>query len=53
LNRTFSGDGNLRRAARSFGLSVIDRLPGVKRLLVGEAAGVAGNLPRLLQGHDL
>ncbi len=53
LNRLFSNDWTLVRAARDFGLGVVDRLPFVKRLLVSEAAGVTGDLPRLLKGEGL
>jgi 2-octaprenyl-6-methoxyphenol hydroxylase len=51
LNRLFSNDWALVRSAREFGLGLVDRLPGVKRLLVAEAAGLTGELPRLLKGE--
>lgn len=50
LNRLFSQDDGLLRSTREFGLGLVDRMPQLKRLLVGEAAGVSGELPRLLQG---
>lgn len=53
LNRLFSNDWTLLRAARSAGLGVVDRMPGIKRLLVGEAAGLSGSPPRLLRGEPL
>lgn len=53
LNRLFSNDWTLVRAARDVGLGVVDRLPFVKRLLVSEAAGMTGELPRLLKGEAL
>jgi 2-octaprenyl-6-methoxyphenol hydroxylase len=51
LNRLFSREGRLLRSAREFGLQVIDRMPGLKRTLVGEAAGLSGELPKLLRGE--
>lgn len=53
LNRTFSMESTLARAVRGFGLSVVDRLPGLKEMFVAEAAGVTGELPRLLQGEAI
>lgn len=49
LNRMFSNDNVLVRAVRGFGLRAVDRLPGVKERLVQEAAGLAGEPPRLLR----
>ncbi|MBB4304350.1 2-octaprenyl-6-methoxyphenol hydroxylase [Rhodobium orientis] len=53
LNRLFSNDNDLIRAVRDFGLGVVDRLPGLKKAFIGEAAGMAGNVPRLLRGEAL
>ena len=53
LNRMFSNDGTIERAVRDFGLGVVDRLPGVKQFLVNEAAGLAGDVPRLLRGEAI
>ena len=53
LNRLFSNDWAVVRAARDVGLGIVDRLPLVKRMLVSEAAGVTGDLPRLLKGEAL
>lgn len=53
LNRLFSNEWTLVRVARDVGLGIVDRLPFVKRMLVSEAAGVTGDLPRLLKGEAL
>jgi 2-octaprenyl-6-methoxyphenol hydroxylase len=53
LNRLFSTDGPLRRAAREFGLGAINRLPALKHRLVSEAAGLTGDLPRLMRGEAI
>lgn len=51
LNRLFANDLTLLRSARELGLGVVDRIPAIKRLFVSEAAGVTGELPRLLRGE--
>lgn len=51
LNALFSRDGALTRAVRDAGLGLVDRLPGLKRALVNEAAGLTGDVPRLLRGE--
>jgi 2-octaprenyl-6-methoxyphenol hydroxylase len=53
LNRLFSNDWALVRAARDFGLGLVDRTPSLKQLFVAEAAGLSGELPRLLRGEPL
>ena len=50
LNRLFSNDWTLLRAARDAGLGAVDRLPFLKHYFVSEAAGLTGDLPRLLRG---
>jgi 2-octaprenyl-6-methoxyphenol hydroxylase len=51
LNRLFSNDNPALRVLRETGLGLTDRLPGLKRMLVDEAAGLTGTLPKLLQGE--
>jgi 2-octaprenyl-6-methoxyphenol hydroxylase len=51
LNRLFSNDWTLLRSARDFGLGLVERMPGLKRLFVAEAAGLSGEVPRLLRGE--
>jgi 2-octaprenyl-6-methoxyphenol hydroxylase len=51
INRLFSREARLLRSAREVGLQVVDRLPALKRGLVGEAAGLTGQLPKLLRGE--
>lgn len=53
LNRLFSNDNAALRAVRDLGLGLVDRSPALKRMLVAEAAGVTGELPRLLRGETL
>jgi 2-octaprenyl-6-methoxyphenol hydroxylase len=51
LNRLFANDWAVLRTARDAGLGVLDRLPALKRFLVAEAAGLTGEVPRLLRGE--
>lgn len=53
LNHLFSNDSDLLRAVRDFGLSAVDRSPMLKRYFVSEAAGMAGDVPRLLKGEPV
>jgi len=54
LNRLFSNDITPIRIARDFGLSLVERLPGLKSYFIGEAAGTsAPNQPKLLAGQPI
>ncbi len=53
LNRLFSNDATPVRLLRDLGLGLVDRLPGLKRLFIREAAGMSGEPPRLLRGEAL
>ncbi|TYB77868.1 UbiH/UbiF/VisC/COQ6 family ubiquinone biosynthesis hydroxylase [Maritimibacter fusiformis] len=52
-NTVFSNDNPLVRVGRGVGLGVINALPGLKRFLMREAAGLTGDLPRLMQGRQI
>jgi len=53
LNRLFSNRSDLLRLVRDVGLGLVDRLPGLKRLFIREAAGLVGEVPKLLRGEAL
>jgi 2-octaprenyl-6-methoxyphenol hydroxylase len=53
LNRLFSNDFGPLRAVRDIGLGIVDRLPRLKKMFIGEAAGFGGELPKLLRGEAL
>ena len=53
LNRLFSNRSDAVRLARDVGLGLVDRFPALKRLFIREAAGLAGEVPRLLRGESL
>ncbi len=49
INRLFSNDNTILRSIRDAGMGVVDRIPGLKRRLVEEAAGLTGEVPPLMQ----
>lgn len=53
LNRLFSNDSMALRMVRTAGLKAVDRLTPLKSLFMKEAAGLTGDLPRLLRGQTL
>jgi 2-octaprenyl-6-methoxyphenol hydroxylase len=53
LNRLFSNRSDAIRLVRDLGLGVVERLPALKRLFIREAAGLAGDVPKLLRGDPL
>lgn len=53
LNRLFSNDNDMLRAARDFGLGIVDRLPKLKGSFIKEASGFAGPAPKLLSGEAI
>ena len=53
LNRLFSNEVAPLRLLRDLGLAAINRLPPVKRFLMRDAMGIAGDLPRLVRGEPL
>jgi 2-octaprenyl-6-methoxyphenol hydroxylase len=53
LNRLFSNRSDVLRFARDVGLGLVDRLPAMKRLFIREAAGLMGEVPKLLKGEAL
>ncbi|MEJ1159897.1 ubiquinone biosynthesis hydroxylase [Prosthecomicrobium sp. N25] len=53
LNRLFSNDLGPLRVVRDIGLGLVDRLPALKRRFIREAAGIGGDMPRLLRGEPI
>jgi 2-octaprenyl-6-methoxyphenol hydroxylase len=53
LNRLFSNRSAALRLARGIGLGLVDRVPNLKRLFIREAAGLLGEVPKLLRGEML
>ena len=53
LNRLFSNRSAVLRLARDVGLGLVDRVPNLKQLFIREAAGLVGDVPKLLRGKSL
>lgn len=53
FNKLFSNDNPVLRGIRDIGLGLTNALPGLRRNLIREAAGLTGDLPRLAQGKPL
>ena len=53
LNLLFSNESSLLRGVRDIGLGLVDRMPPLKNLFIRQAAGLAGEVPRLLKGEAL
>ena len=53
FNRLFSNDNTLIRTARDIGMGLVNALPGLRRGFIREAAGLTGDLPRLMKGQAL
>jgi 2-octaprenyl-6-methoxyphenol hydroxylase len=53
VNRLFSNDNPILRAARDFGMGAVGAVPGLRRAFIRQAAGLAGTPPKLLRGVGL
>ena len=53
LNLLFSNRSTLLRTVRDIGLGLVDRMPPLKNVLIKQAAGLSGEVPRLLRGEML
>lgn len=53
LNMLFSNHSTLLRTVRDIGLGLVDRLPPLKGAFIRQAAGLSGEVPRLLRGEEL
>lgn len=50
MNALFVNDNPVLKLLRGAGLKAVDRLPAAKSMLMGQAAGLSQNNPRLMQG---
>jgi 2-octaprenyl-6-methoxyphenol hydroxylase len=53
LNRLFSNESDALRIVRDVGLGIVDRIPALKAFFIREAAGLTGEVPKLLRGEAL
>lgn len=49
LNRLFSNDSRVLRFTRDVGLGLVNRIPPLRRAFIREAAGLTGELPKLMR----
>lgn len=53
FNRLFSNDNPLLRLGRDLGMGAVNAIPALRRSFMREAAGLTGDLPRLMKGQRL
>ena len=53
INRIFSHNNKIIKFATTTGLKAINSNPFLKKHIIREAAGLNGDLPKLLQGKSL
>ncbi|MDH5797381.1 MAG: UbiH/UbiF/VisC/COQ6 family ubiquinone biosynthesis hydroxylase [Paracoccaceae bacterium] len=53
VNKLFSNDNPALRIGRDIGMALVNSLPGLRRTLIREAAGLSGDVPKLLQGRQI
>jgi 2-octaprenyl-6-methoxyphenol hydroxylase len=53
LNRLFSNRSDVLRLVRDVGLGLVERAPALKDMFIREAAGLTGEVPKLLRGEAL
>ncbi len=53
VDRVFSNDNPLLRAARDAALGLANRIGPLRRAMIREAAGLTGELPRLMRGRPI
>lgn len=53
FNRLFSNDNPLLRLGRDLGMGLVNSMPGLRRNFIREAAGLTGDLPKLMTGRPL
>ena len=53
FNKLFSNDNPLLRAGRDIGMALVNAVPGLRRGFIREAAGLTGDVPRLMTGRPL
>jgi 2-octaprenyl-6-methoxyphenol hydroxylase len=53
VNRVFSTDNPILRLGRDIGMGVVSAVPGLRRGFMRQAAGLTGDLPKLLTGRAI
>lgn len=53
VNRLFSNDNPVLRLGRDLGMGLVNAVPGLRRGFMRQAAGLSGEVPRLLSGLEV
>ena len=53
VNKLFSNDNPLMRGARDLGLGLVNAVPALRRGFIRQAAGLTGDVPKLLAGQAI
>lgn len=53
VNRLFSNDNPILRLGRDLGLGLVNAVPSLRRSFIRQAAGLTGDLPKLLTGRQI
>ncbi|MRH21634.1 UbiH/UbiF/VisC/COQ6 family ubiquinone biosynthesis hydroxylase [Rhodovulum strictum] len=53
VNKLFSNDNPILRLGRDLGMGAVNALPALRRRFIREAAGLTGDLPRLMTGRPI
>jgi 2-octaprenyl-6-methoxyphenol hydroxylase len=53
VNRVFSTDNAVLRLGRDIGMGLVNAMPGLRRGFIRQAAGLTGDLPKLLTGRQV
>ncbi len=53
VNRLFSNDNPVLRLGRDLGLGLVSAVPGLRRRFMRQAAGLSGEVPKLLAGRAI
>jgi len=53
INRLFSNENPMLRAGRDIGLGIVNAVPSLRRGLIRNAAGLTGDMPKLMLGQTI
>ena len=53
INRVFSNNNSVLRGMRDLALGAVNQVPTLRRQMIRQAAGLKGDLPKLLQGKQI
>jgi 2-octaprenyl-6-methoxyphenol hydroxylase len=53
FNALFSNDNSFLRGLRDLGMGIVNGVPTLRRGFIREAAGLTGDLPKLMKGQSI